>query len=196
MKSRQLVICGADKLGRALAGRIMHIPETTIVLDTSSSLRRVLRLVRRGTLSPGMLVRMGVAELRRSDTSLPDLPTITTNAELLELLSSDQPERVFLFRAGLIVNRSVIGTGIPILNVHCARIPEYGGLGSIDRALADGAHEQVATLHRVTSRIDEGEVLRTAPYRLDPGESYRVNEDRAYEAGMALLQSVLEDESF
>lgn len=195
MKPYQLVICGADKLGRRLAGRILALPDTKIVLDTSSSLRRVLRLVRRGSLTPRMVVQMGVAELARGDTSLPRLPSISTNAELLNLLELVQPQRVFLFRAGLIVNRAVIASGVPILNLHCARVPEYGGLGSIHRALASGDYDQLATLHRVTSRIDEGEVLREMPYQLDPEISYQANEDRAYAAGMTLLEAVLRDRS-
>jgi folate-dependent phosphoribosylglycinamide formyltransferase PurN len=96
-----------------------------------------------------------------------------------------------LFRAGLIVGPAVLSTGVPVMNIHCARIPEYGGIGSIDRALRDGAYSQCATLHQVTTRIDEGEVHATEPYQLDPADGYCSNEDRAYDAGIRLLKRVL-----
>jgi hypothetical protein len=53
--------------------------------------------------------------------------------------------------------------------------------------LSDGALAQCATLHRVTTRIDGGEVLQTMPYQLDPRLSYADNEERAYAVGIELL---------
>lgn len=193
MKVQQLVICGNDKIGRRFARRIADEPQTMVVLDRSSSLRRVLRLVRRGSLSPRMLIAMALAEMLRPEASAPDVESISNNSELLDLLRKVEPQRVFLFRAGLIVSSSVLACGIPILNLHCARLPEYGGLGSIFRALTNRDYNQQATLHHVTSRIDEGEVLEQVPYRLDPRLSYRANEEVAYGTGMALLVSSIRD---
>jgi methionyl-tRNA formyltransferase len=130
---------------------------------------------------------MAWAEWMRSNQPSPAAQSISSNQDLLQLIQALKPRQVFLFRAGLIINRQVIGAGADILNVHCAKVPEYGGLGSIARALADKAYEQHATLHRVTARIDEGEVLAVEPYRLDARLSYRRNEEIAYEAGIRLL---------
>ena len=130
---------------------------------------------------------MGWAEFRREDHRIPDLDRIRNPRELLQTIRDIGAQRVYLFRAGLIIPRGILTSAADILNVHCASLPGYGGLGSIRRALEDEAWEQEATLHRVQASIDCGEVLRTVGYRLDPRLPYGQNEDLAYEAGIQLL---------
>ena len=96
-------------------------------------------------------------------------------------------QKIILFRAGLIIRKSVIETGIQIFNVHAAKVPEYGGIGSINCALQDEAFDQFACFHRVTDKIDDGEVVDRESYTLSPDEPYYVNEDIAYEAATCLL---------
>jgi methionyl-tRNA formyltransferase len=130
---------------------------------------------------------MAWAELFRPDYKIADFPQIRSNVDLLEKIKGYAVDRVYLFRAGLIINKKVIEAGPEILNIHCARVPDYGGLGSIMRALEAEAYEQEATLHRVVERIDEGEVIATLPYNLDKALTYRQNEEIAYDAGIRLL---------
>lgn len=132
------------------------------------------------------LAQMAWAEWARPKSADLGWPAIRTNQDLLAW-AEQGVSQVYLYRAGLIVNRAVIATFVDVLNVHCARIPAYGGVGAIPRALRDRAFEQEATLHRVTHNIDDGEVVATEPYKLDPKDAYRVNEDRAYLAGAKLM---------
>ncbi len=136
---------------------------------------------------------MAWAEFRRPPARAEARYRITGNRELLNLIQREDIDRVLLFRAGLIVGRDVLASNADILNIHCAHVPEYGGLGSIQRALNDHAWEQVACLHRVTDRIDDGEVIAREPYRLASIRSYRGNEDEAYAAGVRLLLRNLAD---
>lgn len=183
-----LLITGNDRLSAIARKRIGVRSGVIVATDSSTNWRRVLRLLRRRTLSLPVLVKMFVCELRRP--RLADTIggfQVSHNRDILSLLASHSPERVYLFRAGLIVTREVLAAGVPILNVHCARVPEYGGLGSIAKALQDGAYDQAASLHCVTESIDRGEVLDTEQYRLDPDLGYCANENLAYEAGIRLL---------
>lgn len=189
--TRDLLVVGDDRLGRKLLARLQGNTRVLPVFDRSSSLKRVVKLLRRRVLSPGGVARMALAEYRRPDYPRPPLGEVRSNADLAELIAREKPARVYLFRAGLIIGRKVLGSGAEILNVHCARVPEYGGLGSIGRALRDGAVDQAASLHRVTEAIDRGEVLATRPYRLDPARSYAENENAAYDAGIELLVETL-----
>jgi hypothetical protein len=186
-----LLMTADDKITRGVFHRhpdLLPPRGVTHVKDSSPTLGRVARLLLRGRMRWGTVFRMWRADLRR-----PRAPRLAFAAEiggndaLLERLRAGDVRAMLLFRAGLIVSGEALKTGIPILNVHCARLPDYGGLGSIDRALREGAYEQAATLHRITKRIDEGEILDTEAYRLDPSRSYRENEDHAYEAGARLL---------
>lgn len=185
-----LLVVGNDKLGRRLVSRLGQIAGVKIIFDCSSDYSRAFKLLKKGVISLSTMLKMVLAERRRVDFNVPQSESITSNSELLAVIQRLTPDAIYLFRAGLIINKQVIATGIPVLNIHCASLPHYGGLGSIARALKDGAYQQEATLHRVTTRIDDGEVLATMPYRLDPKSSYYANEEAAYEAGIALVMEL------
>ncbi|HNM05541.1 MAG TPA: formyltransferase family protein, partial [Leptospiraceae bacterium] len=177
------------KIGRKAVNALGNTEGCIIVLDKSSSPKRVIKLIARGSMSFFLTVKMFLAELFRKDNSISgEFESVRSNNELLVLLEKYRPSVVILFRAGLIINSKVIDSGIPLLNIHCAKVPEYGGLGSISRALTDKAFDQCATMHRVTVKIDEGEVIDTLNYRLDPSVSYSQNEEIAYNAGIELLK--------
>ena len=193
MTKKTILVLGNDKLSQKAAAILRgRTPEIELVIDQSTNWMRILRLLYRRRLSTTLLLKMFCCELRRpSYEELGVYPAIANNTDLVNMIDRINPSAVILFRAGLIINRSVIGTGIPILNIHCARVPEFGGLGSIHRALVAGAYMQCATLHRVTTTIDEGEVFDTEDYQLDPSASYCHNEELAYDAGIRLLQRTI-----
>jgi methionyl-tRNA formyltransferase len=189
---KSAVLIGDDKLGRRLIQRLESIDDTMIVIDRSQSLSRVYRLLQRRSLTLRSLQQMGWADLCRQDTQVSgSYPSISSNQELLEFLESRQISRLFLFRAGLIIGRKLLDADVVLINVHCARLPDYGGIGVISRALKDRAFDQEATAHIVTEDIDRGEIVATRPYQLARDQSYRENEDRAYLAGIELLTSLV-----
>lgn len=190
-----IVVLGNDKIGsRAMALRGLDREGVEVYLDRSSSYRRVWKLIRRGSLRVGLVLKMALAEFLRPRATSVVVPKgeIRSNGDLISLIREKQPDRVLFFRAGLIVSKKAISCGVPLLNIHCAKVPEYGGLGSIERALVDGALEQCATLHQITETIDRGEVFETEPYQLVAGDRYYVNENRAYEVGVRLLERVIQ----
>jgi SAM-dependent methyltransferase len=182
-----ILLVGSGKLGRRLLAELGPHPKLAVYLDHSNSPERVWRLLRRRAISPQALLRIAAAELWREAPPAVELPPIGTNSALLRAIRFHKAERVIMFHAGLIVRRAVLNAGVEILNVHCARIPEFGGLAAISRALAAGALQQEASLHLVTKEIDEGELVDSEPYTLDPRASFRVNEDGAYAAGVRLV---------
>ena len=130
---------------------------------------------------------MALAELLRPRVSIGSYPSVRSNRELRQILEEQKIDTVYLFRAGLIINRALIESGVDLLNIHCADVPEYAGLAALARALEDGALEQNAVMHRVTESIDGGEVLDREPYTLDAKRWYFQNEMTAYKAGIRLL---------
>lgn len=186
---KTMLILGGDRISQKALESLKGSDSLVIVIDRSTGIKRVAKLIWRKRLSLILVLKMLICELRResSPVSLVSFPRITKNKELLALLNEHNPERVVLFRAGLVINSDVISQGVPLLNIHCAKVPEYGGLGSIDRALKDSALEQNATLHKVTTTIDEGQVYDVEPFRLNPIRSYCYNENVAYQAGLKLL---------
>ena len=131
---------------------------------------------------------MIVAEYFRAGSKpAKSLSGISENSELLRIMNEFKPNRVLLYRAGLIVNKSVLDAGLKILNVHAAKVPEYGGIGSLHKALLDKALEQYASLHEVTVKIDQGQLVDTEKFTLDANLSYSENERIAYDASLRLL---------
>ena len=183
-----LLVVGDDKLGRRL---IHHLNENhlapDLLIDRSTNFKRVLRLLRKRSIGLSLLIKMAFAEYRRKDHKVENQEGIKSNAELQRLAQDKRYEKIYLFRAGLIINKNIISSGVQILNVHCASIPEYGGIGSIDRALKNRDLNQNATLYFITAKIDDGEIVATKQYVMDSSKSFLQNEDIAYEAGIQLL---------
>ena len=190
---RTLLLVGDDKIGRRLIRRITLGGDVTVAIDASFSVGRVWRLLRRRAINVRGIAQMALAEFQRPREARPRLTEVRSNKELLTLMRAERPDRVVLFRAGLIVNGAVIDSGPELLNVHCAKLPQFAGLGAVGRALDEKDYDQCATMHHVTNKIDAGEVVVIEPYSLDPARSYCDNEDTAYEAGIQLILRVLAD---
>lgn len=184
-----MLILGGDRIAEKALENLKESDSLVIIVDRSTSIRRVAKLIFGKRLSFVLILKMIICEYRRGSSAVPSVsyPGIANNKDLLVLLNKHKPDRVVLFRAGLVINKPTISQGIPLLNIHCANVPEYGGLGSIARALKDSALKQNATLHQVTTTIDEGQVFDLEPFRLSASRSYCQNEDIAYQAGLKLL---------
>ena len=186
-----LLIVGNDSYGFRAGAIAAPYGNIITAVDTSSSFRRVFRLICKGSLSPLLLFKMAWAELLRPRICFTPQHRIRANDTVLKLVNNKKIDKVLLFRAGLIVNSKVLGA-VEVENIHCASLPGFGGIGSIARALAAQNYSQTATHHKVTTAIDSGEILNTEKYVLDPAASYATNENIAYEAGLALLEKILE----
>lgn len=181
-----MVLCGNDKTGRKL---LSIIKDTNIILalDKSLSPKRILNLLKRGSIDIPFLLELMRAEALRSDTKPFEAYSIRSNSELFNLINHLEVDVVIMFRVGLIISQKVIQSRAKVINVHCAKIPDYQGLGSIKRALKNQDLDQEATMYFITGKVDDGEIIATKNYRLTPEKRYGENEDCAYDAGMQLI---------
>jgi methionyl-tRNA formyltransferase len=74
-----------------------------------------------------------------------------------------------------------------MLNIHCASLPQYPGLGAIINAISDKKGVQNVTMHKITNKIDSGEILKTKNFELNLTESYKMNYQKSILAGIELL---------
>lgn len=138
MTDKTLLILGNDKISARVFASLRADERLVVAIDRSTNVGRVLRLLRRGSLTVRLVVKMSWCELRRSAPRMSRaVESVTSNSDMVKLINLHAPKRVILFRAGLIISRAVLATGVPIMNIHCARIPEFGGIGSIARALEE-----------------------------------------------------------
>jgi methionyl-tRNA formyltransferase len=192
---KRILVLGNDKLGGQALRVLQSLPQTAEIfycVDRSTNIKRIVRLISKRSISPFLVAKMLLCEIARPGKKPPtSVPSIIGNNQLADLINAELPHEVILFRAGLIINAHVLAQGVRILNLHCSRLPDYGGIGTIARALKDKEYEQAACLHIVTSRIDDGEVIEKMPYRLNPLGTYFLNEMIAYNTGIKLLVEYL-----
>ncbi len=185
-----VLVVGNDKIGRHCIQQLPQSKNVTILLDSCTDAGRVVTLLRKGSLPIRALISMTWANIIRKETKLEQpYSQLKSNTELLRFIDNDTT--ILLFRAGLIVSQDTIDKAKDIFNVHCASIPEFGGIASIYRAIKAEAFSQNATLHKVTIRIDEGEVVDVEPYLMSKSKNYFLNEETAYQAGLTLINRIL-----
>lgn len=184
-----LVVVSNDYWG-SRAEEICNNAGVPCAVDASSSPKRAIRLILRGSIPLPAVARMAVAERSRPQAKPKTAHVIGSNTQLRDLATRLRETDIVLFRAGLIISGQTLAH-LRVRNIHCADIPEFGGLASIYRAIRAGKLNQNATLHVVTDRIDDGEVLDRERYLMRRDNSYVTNEMAAYEAGLTLLGRTL-----
>lgn len=195
---RALLFVGDDALAEACVDRLRFGEQwgrVDVAKDVSLTARKVLRLLGRRSLALRHLLRMAWAMLlRRRSGGLDAVRGIRGNAQLATLLDAGRYDLVVMYRVSLIVDAANIAKPPLFLNVHCGRLPEYGGLAALCRALDNGDLEQAAVAHRVTKKIDDPEtIVDSESFLLDPRARYAANEERASRAGCRLVRRVLSE---
>lgn len=83
-----------------------------------------------------------------------------------------------------------------LVNIHPSLLPDYKGLDTHERVLADGASEHGCTVHFVTPGLDEGPAILQARVPVLPGDTPEtlaarvlVQEHRIYPEALRLLAS-------
>jgi methionyl-tRNA formyltransferase len=189
---KTLLILGNDKLSQLAVSKISLNSHSKILIDKSTNIKKIFKLLAKGVINPFLLAKMYYSELRRKSLcSLELFKSIKNNKELLKIVENNNIKKIILFRAGLIISKELIQKKISIHNIHAAKIPNYGGIGSIQKALKEKAYKQFACLHIVTAAIDRGRIIDKEKYTLMPKKSYYLNEEVAYNAAIKILCRVL-----
>lgn len=189
-----ILIIGDDKMGRrAIANLSKAFPNIMIYRNRSGNPARIAKLIKNKSLPLPSLLYMVLAEIYRPNLEVPDYPLLCTNQEVRDMLVHEKPDEVICFRAGLVLTEKTLACEPTFLNLHCADLPKWGGLGTIYKALKAGAYNQNACLHEMVGKIDAGQIYYRQPYKLDPFISYKANEDRSIESGIILLKNYLSE---
>jgi len=189
---KTLLILGNDKLSELAISKIVLNKNLKILIDRSNNFKRVYKLLIKGVISPLLLIKMLYCEHKRKNlVSLKSFESIHSNKMLIGFVKKYKIKKIILFRASLIIDKKLIKKKIKILNIHAAKVPKYGGIGSIQKALKHKELNQYASLHLVKVAIDKGKVLDKEKYNLIPNKSYCYNEEVAYRAASKLLSRTL-----
>jgi len=78
------------------------------------------------------------------------------------------------------------------INLHGGPLPRYQGLMPSFWALANGEKETAATVHRMTEKIDQGEILAQAPVPILPDDTLDALIKRSKATGAQVLLETIE----
>jgi len=84
---------------------------------------------------------------------------------LIEIAEECQPDLIISVLYPKIVAKDLVGK-IPCFNLHCAPLPEYGGWNSTLWAILNGEETFGATLHKMSERPDEGDIIQKGSFRI------------------------------
>ncbi|HEX2834594.1 MAG TPA: formyltransferase family protein [Thermoanaerobaculia bacterium] len=126
-----------------------------------------------------LVARRGVADLARQY----DIP-IERHASVKELASLDAELVVSVSCPQIIPSRLLKNGGI---NIHSSLLPRYGGLAPYYWVLADGESRTGTTVHVMTQKVDEGNILGVAEVGIEKNDSAFALFTRLARAGAPLL---------
>ena len=182
------LILSDDRYNRNIINK-NDFKNTLIIIDKSNSFMRIIRLLLKRKLDLILVLKMFCAELYRKKSTLEQkVSIIRTNQDLIKLYSTFKPENIFLFRTSLILRGKILESGVNLYNIHCASLPDFGGLGAINRAINERKFNQNATMHVVSEKVDEGLIIDIEQFELNEKLSYRENEEISFDAGLNMLK--------
>ena len=166
-----------------------HFRNTKIIYDNSSKFSRGFKLLKNRKLNTFNIIKMYLAQFDKNSHKRINskITRIKNELEFVSIIDSYQPSHVISFHCGIIFHPSFYPQNIIMLNIHCASLPQYPGIGAIINAISDKCGIQNATLHKITSKIDDGEIVKTKNFELNFSKSYKVNYQKSISVGMDLL---------
>ena len=182
------LILSDDRYNRNIINK-NDFKNTVIIIDKSNSFMRIIRLLLKRKLDLILVFKMVCAELYRKKSTLEKkVSIIQTNQDLIKLYSTFKPENIYLFRTSLILRGKILESDVNLYNIHCASLPDFGGLGAINRAINERKFNQNATMHVVSEKVDEGLIIDIEQLELDEKLSYRKNQEISFDAGLTMLK--------
>jgi|688.fasta_scaffold260177_2 methionyl-tRNA formyltransferase len=185
--NKVIIITGNKFILRNL--RDYQFRNTMIIYDNSSKFNRILRLLRNRKLNTRNIIMMYFAQIDKNSHKRINnqFTRIKSELEFVKIVDSYQPSHIISIHCGIIFHTSLYSQKILMLNIHCASLPQYPGLGAIINAISDKKGVQNVTMHKITNKIDSGEILKTKNFELNLTESYKMNYQKSILAGIELL---------
>jgi len=193
--SNKVIIITGNKLIAKNLEKNYRFRNTMIIYDNSSKFARGFKLLKNRKLSTFNVIKMYLAQFdRNSHKRISNGVTrIKNELEFVKIIDSYQPSHVISFHCGMIFHTSLYSQKILMLNIHCASLPQYPGIGAIINAISDKSVIQNATMHKIISKIDYGETVKTKSFKLNFSKSYKANYQKSISVGIDLLREYMSE---
>lgn len=187
----KIALLVGGQIGKDMVISVRNYPNILPVLDTSFSLHKFLKILKRRSVGFSVLINILVFEIIQFRIKklfvYRGIYNIKTNSELHKFVYKNNVTHVVLFNSNLIITPGVFDPNVELLNIHCINPEKYPGLGGVEKALANEDFVQFAALHKIVSAIDTGLIIFTNSFELTKTKSSVINRRIAFEAGIELF---------
>ena len=191
-----LIITSSGKLSNKLIHKLQHShKDINILRDKTMSLKKMFYIFKNNQkLNFNFYLNLILNEIFRKQFKIKKVKNFKNKQDLLNHLNNLKPKLVFVFRGSYIFPPSIL-ENFTIINIHCSDISKekYRGLGGVYFSFIDKEEETFASMHKMETEIDSGDIISTKQYCFDFKKNYYHNENIAFDTGIQLLFDQLEE---
>jgi methionyl-tRNA formyltransferase len=120
--------------------------------------------------------------------------TLKNNDEIYDVLKSSNPDLLVCCGYHLRIPQKILDIPkIASINIHPAFLPKYRGQHVIQWALANGEQYTGVTLHHMTDKFDEGDIISQKKIEILPEDNALTLHSKIHKTGSILLETILSD---
>ena len=191
-----LIITSNGKLSNKLINRLQSsYSGIQILQDRTMTFKKMVFIFKNNQkLNLKFYLNLFFNELIRKQFKYKKIKSFSNKDELLNHLNDIKPKLILVFRGSYIFPLSIL-TDYKIFNIHCADIgkEEYKGLGGVYLSYINKEKKTFVSFHHMDVELDSGEIILKKEYNFDFKKSYFYNENLAYDTGIDLLISQIEE---
>jgi methionyl-tRNA formyltransferase len=121
-------------------------------------------------------------------------PQMARDAAFADLLRVEQVEMLLNIHSLVVLPEAVLGTPrLGCFNLHPGPLPEYAGLNTVSWAIYRGERDYGVTVHRMSPRIDAGEIAYQARFHIDDHDTALGVYSKCLSFGLPLVSRLLQD---
>lgn len=118
----------------------------------------------------------------------------TEDAVLADLLRGEQVEILLNIHSLVVLPEAVLDAPpLGCFNLHPAPLPEYAGLNTVSWAIYHGERDYGVTLHKMSRRIDAGDIAYQARFDIDDRDTALSVYSKCLRFGLPLVSRLLRD---
>ena len=111
--------------------------------------------------------------------------------DALEWISSFQPDLIISVSCPQLIGKKILSSArLGGINIHSSNLPAYAGLAPYFWVLSKGEKQTATTVHYMTMKFDEGNILAQRHLEIEPGESaFHLFKRLALEGKLTLVEA-------
>ena len=114
--------------------------------------------------------------------------------EVIENIISEEYDILVSCGYHLLIPEKVVNSArIAAINIHPGKLPEYRGQSVIEWAMLNGEDELYMTMHLITNKFDDGEILMETPVSFKDTDTGNILQGKLYTAAANMLDTFLDD---